>query len=151
MSDQQSQMQEATDRYRTLLELTTPIDKQTNVQTVLASLHNLLSAVIHFDSTAIMLKPNDREALRLVAFQRGSAGPHITVGAEVPYAGTEAARAIEEQRTIYVSDIRSEMSRFPDTAAQASDTELRSAYFVPISTPRRKLGVLCFGIREKAE
>jgi formate hydrogenlyase transcriptional activator len=151
MTEQHPQSETTDRKYRTLLELTTAIDKETNVQAVLKSLHNLLSAVIHFDSTAIMLKPNGQESLRLVAFEQGPAGPHITIGTEAPYSGTEAARAIEEQRTIYVSDIRHEMSRFPDTAVQASSTELRSAYFVPISTPRRKLGVLCFGTRQGGE
>ena len=98
-----------------------------------------------------MLLTKDARSLRLVAFERGPAGPHVDLGAEVPYAGTEAGRAVEEQRTIYVPDIRREMANFPDTASQASSSELRSAYMVPISTPRRKLGVLCFGRREEGE
>jgi formate hydrogenlyase transcriptional activator len=67
------------------------------------------------------------------------------------WAGTAAGRAIEEQRTIYVPDIRREMSHFPDTASQTSNSELSSAYIVPISTPRRKLGALYFGRREEGE
>src|SRR5271166_2179007 len=151
MTDQLSQVREADGRYRTLLELTAAIDKETNVQVVLKSLHKLLSAVIHFDGVAMMLLANDGKALRLVAFERGQAGPHVNVGVEAPYAGTSAGRAVEEQRTIYVPDIRREMSHFPDTASQASNSELSSAYIVPISTPRRKLGALCFGRREEGE
>ncbi len=151
MTDEPSQIQASNGKYRTLLELANAIDKGTNLQAVLRSLHKLLSAVVNFDSVAMMLLANDEKALRLVAFERGSAGPHVGLGVEGPYAGTEAARAIQEQRTIYVPDFRQEMSRLPDTATQARTTELRAAYMVPISTPRGKLGVLCFGTREAKE
>src|SRR5271169_6827251 len=125
--------------------------KETNLQAVLRSLHKLLPAVVKFDSVAMLLLANDEKALRLVAFERGSAGPHVGLGVEGPYTCTEAARAIQEQRTIYVPDFRQELYRLPDTAAQARTTDLRAAYMVPISTPRRKLGVLCFGTREANE
>ena len=134
-----------------MLELATAIDKQTSVQAVLKSLHKLLSAILHFDGIAMMLLTEDRRSLRLVAFERGSAGPHVDLGAETPYAATAAGRAIEEQRTIYVPDIRQEMSGFPQTASQAGTSDLRSAYMVPVFTPRRKLGVLWFGTREEGE
>src|SRR5271165_180356 len=151
MIDEISQTRAGDRAYRTLLELTAAIDKETNVQVVLKSLHRLLSAVIHFDSTALMLLTKDSRLLRLVAFERGLAGPNLDLGGEVPFDGTAAGRAVEEQRTIYVPDIRREMSHLPDTASQASNSELRSAYMVPISTPRRKLGALCFGRREEGE
>src|SRR5271165_6031581 len=151
MTDQLSQARDSEGRYRTLLELTAAIDKETNVQVVLRSLHKLLSAVIRFDSTALMLLTKDAKSLRLVAFERGLAGPNVELGRENPWAGTEAGRAVEEQRTIYVPDFRQEMSHFPRAASQAANSELRSAYMVPISTPRRKLGALCFGRREEGE
>ena len=110
-TEQPSQIQAPDASYRTLLELATAIDKQTSVQAVLKSLHKLLSAILHFDGIAMMLLTEDRRSLRLVAFERGSAGPHVDLGAETPYAGTAAGRAIEEQRTIYVPDIRQEMVR----------------------------------------
>ena len=105
-TEQPSQVPAPDVSYRTLLELATAIDRQTSVQAVLKSLHKLLSAILHFDGVAMMLLTEDRRSLRLVALERGSAGPHVDLGAEGPYAGTEAGRAIEEQRTIYVPDIR---------------------------------------------
>src|SRR5271167_993564 len=122
MTNQLSHVGEADGRYHTLLELTAAIDKETNVQVILKSIHKLLSAVIHFDGVAMMLLANDGRALRLVAFERGQAGPHVNVGTEAPYAGTSAGRAVEEQRTVYVPDIRQEMSHFPDTASQAGNS-----------------------------
>ena len=150
-TEQRSQIQAPDASYRRMLELATAIDKQTSVQAVLKSLHKLLSAILHFDGIAMMLLTEDRRSLRLVAFERGSAGPHVDLGAETPYAATAAGRAIEEQRTIYVPDIRQEMSGFPQTASQAGTSDLRSAYMVPVFTPRRKLGVLWFGTRAEGE
>ena len=150
-TEQRSQIQAADASYCRMVELATAIDKQTSVQAVLKSLHKLLSAILHFDGIAMTLLTEDRRSLRLVAFEQGSAGPHVDLGAEAPYAATAAGRAIEEQRTIYVPDIRQEMSGFPQTASQAGTSDLRSAYIVPIFTPRKKLGVLWFGTRVEGE
>ncbi len=146
-----SEIQAADASYLRMLELATAIDKQTSVQAVLKSLHELLWAILHFDGIAMTLLTEDRRSLRLVAFERGSAGPHVDLGAETPYAGTAAGRAIEEQRTIYVPDIRQEMSGFPQTASQASTSDPRGAHIVPVFTSRRRLGVLWFGTQVEGE
>ena len=150
-TEQRSQIQAPDASYRRLLELATAIDKETNVQAVLKSLHKLLSAILHFDGIAMLLLTENGKSLRLIALERGSAGPHVDLGAETPYAATAAGRAIEEQRTIYVPDIRPEMSQVPQIASQAGTTELRASYMVPVSTPRRRLGVLWFGTRKESE
>ena len=105
-TEQRSQLQAPDAICRRLLELATAIDKQASVREVLKSLHQLLSAVLHCDGIAMMLLTEDRRSLRLVAFERGSAGPQVDLGAEIPYAATAAGRALDEQRTIYVPDIR---------------------------------------------
>jgi formate hydrogenlyase transcriptional activator len=150
-AEQRSQIQAPDASNRTLLELATAFDKHTSVQAVLKSLHKLLSAVLHFEAITMMVLTEDQRSLRLVAFERGSAGPHVDLGVEAPYAATAAGRAIEEQRTIYLSDIRQEMSQFPQTASQAGTSEICNAYVVPISTPRRKIGALSFARREEGE
>ncbi|HVO61761.1 MAG TPA: GAF domain-containing protein, partial [Terriglobales bacterium] len=148
---QQSQSKTAEYKYRTLLELTTTIDKETNVQAVFKSLHKLLSAIVHFDTVGMMLCTEGGESLRLVAFERGPAGPKVAIGAEAPMPGTAAGRAIEEQRVIYVREIREELAKYPGTASQAGSSELRGGYFLPISTPRTTLGVLCIGTHDQGE
>ena len=145
------EMQTPDSNYRTLLELAAAIDKQTNVQTILKSLHKLLSAIIHFDGIAIRVLTEDGKSLRMLAFVRGPVGPPGGLGPEIPCQGTEAGRAVEEQRTIYVPDIRQLMSRLPETASQAATSELRTAYFLPISTPNRKIGVFVFTSRQEGE
>jgi len=144
MTDQLSKTPTASGTIRTLMEVTAAIDKQTNVQAVLKSLHKLLSAVVHFDSIGIGLLTHEGNSLRLVAFERGPAEPQLELGTETPYSGTGAGRAIEEQRTVHIPDVREELLKLPGMVSQTSTTGVRSAYMVPLSTPRRKLGVLSF-------
>ena len=149
MTDQLSKTPTASGTIRTLMEVTAAIDKQTNVQAVLKSLHKLLSAVVHFDSIGIGLLTHEGNSLRLIAFERGSAGPQLVLGTETPYSGTGAGRAIEEQRTVHIPDVREELLKLPGMVSQTSTTGVRSAYMVPLSTPRRKLGVLSFARRSE--
>ena len=144
MTDQLSKTPTASGTIRTLMEVTAAIDKQTNVQAVLKSLHKLLSAVVHFDSIGIGLLTHEGNSLRLIAFERGPAEPQLELGTETPYSGTGAGRAIEEQRTVHIPDVREELLKLPGMVSQTSTTGVRSAYMVPLSTPRRKLGVLSF-------
>ena len=149
MTDQLSKTPTASGTIRTLMEVTAAIDKQTNVQAVLKSLHKLLSAVVHFDSIGIGLLTHEGNSLRLIAFERGPAEPQLELGTETPYSGTGAGRAIEEQRTVHIPDVREELLKFPGMVSQTSTTGVRSAYMVPLSTPRRKLGVLSFARRSE--
>jgi len=126
------------------MEVTAAIDKQTSLQAMLKSLHKLLSAVVHFDSIGIGLLTHEGNSLRLIAFERGPAEPQLELGTETPYSGTGAGRAIEEQRTVHIPDVREELLKLPGMVSQTSTTGVRSAYMVPLSTPRRKLGVLSF-------
>ena len=144
MTDQLSKTPTASGTIRTLMEVTAAIDKQTSLQAMLKSLHKLLSAVVHFDSIGIGLLTHEGNSLRLIAFERGPAEPQLELGTETPYSGTGAGRAIEEQRTVHIPDVREELLKFPGMVSQTSTTGVRSAYMVPLSTPRRKLGVLSF-------
>ena len=72
-TEQRSQIQAPDARYRQCSNWRC-IDKQTNVQAVLQSLHKLLSAVIHFDSVAIRLLTEDGKSLRLLALVARTGG-----------------------------------------------------------------------------
>ena len=136
-------------RYRTLLEISSAISHQVNLQAVIKSLYRLLSAVVPFQSVGIWLLSDDGKSIRPGALQHGSLDLEIECGAEIPYAGP-ALRAIEEQRPIYLPDIRSELLQMESWAPRARTTSLRSAYVFPLSSPRRKLGILSFAsVREE--
>src|SRR5512147_2599814 len=92
-------------RYRTLLEVSSAIASQPNLQAILKSLHDLLSAVVPFESVAILLLAEDETSIRVTAVESESAGREIQVGAELPYAGTSVERAIKERKPVHVSDM----------------------------------------------
>jgi formate hydrogenlyase transcriptional activator len=145
-------MEQAIGRFRTLLEISNAISNQPSLQAVLQRLHQLLSAISRCDSAAIFLLTGRGETMRLGALERGTgiSGPSIELGIEAPYAGTAAGRAVEEQRPIYVPDIQQEFANAPEPPAHSATT-LRSGYMFPLSTPRRRIGVLCLASQKQGE
>ena len=138
-------MNAAEDRYRTLLSVSSAIATQASLQEVLRSLRRLLSTSIPFDSIGISLLSEDGKSVRLGAFERGPAALDVAIGSEHQCAGTALERAIEEQKPLYIADLRTEIAKVPGIASQAARTALKSGYIFPISTPRKKLGALTFG------
>ena len=130
-------------RFHTLLEITNAISNQPSLQTVLRGLHHLLPQIIPCDSAAIFLLAGHGESLRLAALERGPAGPEIEIGVEGPYAGTAAGCAVEEQRPIYVPDLQKELAESSGPISHPAANSLCSGYMFPLSTPRKRIGVLC--------
>jgi len=135
-------MQQET-RYRALLDVSGTITNQPNVHAVLQNLHQLISAVVPCNAAAVLLL-SQNHLVRLVAFERGSAGLDIKLGTEVPYDGTQLERVIEEQIPLFIPDFKAELSRNPELTGLAQASALYGVQMFPLSTPRRKLGVLCF-------
>jgi formate hydrogenlyase transcriptional activator len=135
-------------RYHTLLEVSSAITHQPNLQAVLQSLYPLLSAIVPFQSMGIWLLSEDGRSVRLGALQHGEQALDIEIGTELPYTGP-AERAIEDQKPTYFPDLKAELLRIESLASHARSTVLRSGYVFPLSTPRRKLGLLsCASIKE---
>ena len=141
----------ANGRYKTLLEVSSAIARQPNLEAALKSIHRFLSAVVPFESVAILLLSEDGRSVCLRAVEAASTDSEVRVGTELPHAGTVIERAIEEQRPAYIPDVPSEMSKVNIWVRQAKTTRLRSAYLFPLSTPRRRLGVLSVGSVEPGE
>src|SRR5208283_4970707 len=85
-----------------------------------------------------------RRVSRLYAFGGtlpGSAG----IGTEIPVAETSASTMLlEEQKPIILNDVEKE-TRFPDIVKRARSYGVRSLCLLPLTSPRRQLGVLVFG------
>ena len=136
------EMQQET-RYRALLDVSGAITNQPNVHAVLQNIHQLISAVVPCNASAVLLLSQNCH-VRLVAFERGSAGLDVVLGTELPYDGTELERVIEEQIPLFVPDFKAELSKNLELSEPAQASALRGVQMFPLSTPRRKLGVLCF-------
>ena len=133
-------MQQET-RYRALLDVSGAITNQPNVHAVLQNIHQLISAVVPCNASAVLLLSQNCH-VRLVAFERGSAGLDVVLGTELPYDGTELERVIEEQIPLFVPDFKAELSKNLELSEPAQASALRGVQMFPLSTPRRKLGVL---------
>ncbi len=138
-------------RYRALLKISSTVGSQPNVDAVIHSLADLLSNVVAFESIALLLFGTSRHRLILRALERGRHDPGIEVGAEIPYAGTAIARAIEEQVPVFVPDAKQEIAKIPELASRINHGIVHSTYIFPVSTSRSKLGALIFGAREEGE
>ena len=137
-------------RYRALLGLSAAIAAQPDVQEVLHSISALLSKVVHFDSLALLLLNQQNETALLYALEAGTFNPGFGVGTELPFKDTAVAAVLEQQKPVFVPDIRKEwqrntqFARFKPVVPQPGEGIL-SSYIFPVSSSRKKLGVLIFG------
>src|ERR1700685_2750944 len=138
-------------RYRTLLEVSSAIASQPNLQAVLQSLRRLLSSVVAFDSVSLSLLSDNGNSVRLIAFDRSPEAYQVEIGTEVSHVGTAAGRAIDEQKPIYIPDLQAELSRIPQLASQAKLRTPHSAYIFPISISGKKLGALTFATAQRGQ
>ncbi len=143
---------EAESRYRTLLDVSTAIAAQPNVQAVLHSLRSLLSAIVGFDSVSLLLLDSTAgNQVRVIAFDQTIEAPSIKIGTQISIAGTSIEQAINEQAPVHVPDAQSEISRIPELMLSESMLASQGGYVFPVSISRRKLGALIFGNNKRGE
>jgi formate hydrogenlyase transcriptional activator len=111
---------------------------------VLHSISGLLSRVVPFDSISLLLLDPRQETAQLYALEAGSHDPGIEIGTEVPFRNTSVALALEQQKPVFIPDTRQELVRISQFAQRFRFEGIQSAYIFPVSSSRRKLGVLIF-------
>jgi len=131
-----------------LLEVSGAIATQPNWKAGLQSLRRLLSSVVAFDSVGLLLLSDNGNSVRLTAFDRDPEADEFEIGTQVPHAGTAVGRAIDEQKPIYVPDVKTELSMIPQLAAKARLGSPHGSYIFPISISGKKLGALTFGVAQ---
>jgi formate hydrogenlyase transcriptional activator len=132
-------------RYRALLNVSTAIASQPDLQAVLHSISSLLSRVVPFDSISLLLLDPRQETAQLYALEASSHDPGIDIGTEVPFRNTSVALVLEGQKPVFVPDTRQELLKIPQFAQRFRFEGIQSSYIFPVSSSRRKLGVLIFG------
>jgi len=131
------------DRYRTLLDLSSAVAGQPTVNAVLHSLCALLANISALHGADLFLLSDDAKTLQLFAFDRAPDAPAIPAGTQIACVGP-AAQVIHEQQPRYVPDIAEELTRIPELAPFAPAVGARSSYWFPVSTSRKKYGILAF-------
>ena len=131
-------------RYEALRQVSGVIASQADLNGVLENLARFLPSVVSFEFLGVSLHDPERQVSRLYAFGGTLAGGG-EIGTEIPVAESSAATILlEEQKPIILNDIEKE-TRFPDIVERARSYGVRSMCLLPLSSPRRRLGVLVFG------
>ena len=130
-------------RYETLRQVSGVIDSQADLNGVLENLAHFLPSVVSFEFLGVVLHDAKRQVFRLHAFE--SRLPAISEAEiEIPADGSSAAILLEEQKPIILNDIEKE-TRFADIVERARPYGVRSLCLLPLTSPRRRLGILVFG------
>jgi formate hydrogenlyase transcriptional activator len=120
------------------------IASQADLNGVLENLARFLPSVVSFEFLAVSLHDAERRVARLYAFAGTLAGG-AEIGTEVPVAeSSPAAMLLEGQKPIILNDIGKE-TRFADIVERARPYGVQSMCLLPLTSPRRRLGVLVFG------
>jgi formate hydrogenlyase transcriptional activator len=136
-------------RYRALLKISGTVGANPTVDAVLHSLAALLSNVVEFDHMALLLFDSSGQHLILRAFESGYDHREIEVGTEIRYASTSLGRALKEQIPVFVPNVKQELAIHPELASRLNQPG--TAYILPVSTSRTRLGALVFVRREMLE
>jgi formate hydrogenlyase transcriptional activator len=130
-------------RYETLRQVSGVIASQADLNGVLENLAHFLPSVVSFEFLGVVLHDAKRQVFRLHAFE--SRLPAISEAEiEIPADGSSAAILLEEQKPIILNDIEKE-TRFADIVERARPYGVRSLCLLPLTSPRRRLGILVFG------
>jgi formate hydrogenlyase transcriptional activator len=131
-------------RYEALRQASGVIASQADLNGVLENLARFLPSVVSFEFLGVALHDPERRVSRLYAFGGTLAGS-AEIGTEIPVAeASTATMLLEEQKPIILNDVEKE-TRFPDIVERARPYGVRSLCLLPLTSPRRRLGVLVFG------
>jgi formate hydrogenlyase transcriptional activator len=136
-------------RYRALLEFSAATASEPNLQAVLDRAFALLSRIIPFGLIALLLLDEKHGVARLHALQTGSEHPAIDIGTELSLKGTAVGRAIDQQKPVLVENGQAELKKFPELAARLKGEPIRGFYAFPVSTSRRRFGVLVVATKSR--
>ena len=129
------------ERYRTLLDLSNSVADQPTVKAVLNSLRSVLSSSSKLHGAELYVLSEDGSSLHVLEFDREADAPQIRTGTRILRIGA-AARALDEQRSVFVPDTSQEMLKHPELAPFAPAVVGRSSYLFPVSTSRKQYGLL---------
>jgi formate hydrogenlyase transcriptional activator len=131
------------DRYRTLLDVSGAIAGGPSVEVFLCSLRPLLANITALHGADLYLLDDGEKTLQLFAFDRAPDAPSIPAGIRIACIGP-VAQVMDAQQPRFVRDVAQDLMNIPELAPFASIVGARSAYWFPVSTSRKKYGILAF-------
>ena len=134
---------ESQDRYRALLKVSGLLAaSECDIQSALRSVSNLLSKIVGFDRIALLLADDDGKCARVYALESIQPDKDDLMGREFPLKNTSVAAVIQTQQSTFVPCLSRELEQVPGLLEATQLSEVSSAYLFPISSSRRRMGVL---------
>jgi len=134
-------MTAAEDRYRALLDASSALADQPTVKSVLHSLRGILASTPRLHGAELYVLSDDGQSLYTFEFDRDADAPAIKRGAKLLRIGS-VARALDEQKPVFVPDLSQEMLKHPDLAPFAPEVAGRTTYLFPVSISQKQYGIL---------
>ena len=131
-------------RYEALQQVSGVIAAHADLNGVLEDLARFLSSVVSFEFVGVALHDPERRVFRLYAFGGSLAGsPEIET--EIPEADpSTTAMLLDDLKPIVLNDLEKEPG-YTDIVKRARQYGVRSLCLLPLTSPRRRLGLLTFG------
>ena len=131
----------ADSRYKALLNVSRATVEQPTVQAVLHSLRSILASTSTLHGIELYVLSEDEKSLYTFEFDRDADAPAIRKGAKALRIGA-VARALDEQKPVFVADLSQEMLKHPEFAPFATEVAGRSTFLFPVSTSYKRYGIL---------
>ena len=128
-------------QYSTMLAASSAIEDQPTIKDVLRSLRDVLSNVSRLHGADLFGLSDNGRLLHLLETDKEVDGPIIQVGTTIPCVGV-CAEALEKREPIFLPNVAEEMLKYPELAPFAPQSVGRSTYLFPVSTARKRYGLL---------
>ena len=130
---------------RALCDISEFIASESNLREALHRTFGLLAKIIPSAALALLLQDETSGLASIHALQTGSGHRAIEIDVRISLQGTAFWRAMDEQRPVLIADAQSELRKLPNLAARLEGKPISRFYALPLSTARRKLGLLVAG------
>jgi formate hydrogenlyase transcriptional activator len=124
-----------------LLNAPSVVADQPTIKAVLHSLRDVLSRTCAIHGAHLYILDGEGESLHVFEFDQEADAPPIKPGTKISRIGA-AARALDEQKPVFLPDVSQEMLKHPDLAPFAAESVGRSTYVFPVSTSQERYGLL---------
>jgi formate hydrogenlyase transcriptional activator len=129
------------DRYEALLQALESLSRHDDLTALFNELAQRLHKVLEFDFISVMLHDPAEDVMRLHILQ--SDQPLVGSGPNLPPSQSPGGLVWQSQQPMAVSDYEQE-TRFPLVRPTWQKQGMRSGYYLPLTTPQRRLGAINF-------
>lgn len=139
----QTELQHRLEQLRLMLNITTTVVSQLDLQELLKGISSSIREAIEIDVVTVSLFDYESHQLRTMAFDARHGSRHREIGFVLPLDGTPAGLAFTSGQAVFLDTI--DLQRFPsEVFKQVYDEGYRSGGNIPLIAQGHKLGVLSF-------